>query len=283
MSWRIAAQFLADSACEISWQLPGRKSWYRKNLDMLVGTHKWVFIVGCNNSGTSILQRIFDASGQVSTMEFEGQRYTKVLPRAWRRGHERVWTEYKEDLVLQPGDRAMLKPRLLHDWLRSLAKPVNSIVVEKTPANVLRMEWLQECFPDSCFIGLVRNGYAVAEGIRRKSNKSLERAARHWQAANATLLENCRGVNRYLEISYEEITEHPASSSARIAAFIGIDSTAIENAMSGEFAFSTVHGKGRLELHNLNADSIARLSQADIDIIRNNAAEMLDYFGYTPD
>ena len=36
------------------------------------------------------------------------------------------------------------------------------------------MRWLQEVFPNSCFIGVVRNGFAVAEGIKRKGEKPVE-------------------------------------------------------------------------------------------------------------
>jgi hypothetical protein len=77
-------------------------------------------------------------------MRHEGQRYTRALRPV---------------------------PRLLFDWLEALGTPLSPRILEKTTANAVRMRWLHQAFPRSAFIGVVRNGYAVAEGIRRKGTR----------------------------------------------------------------------------------------------------------------
>jgi hypothetical protein len=112
-----------------------------------------------------------------------------------------------------------------------MSLPIREIVVEKTPANVARMTWLQQAFPDSRYICIVRNGYAVAEGINRKGGKSFERAASHWQKVNTIMLEQLSHIKRFIQISYEDLTENPIETAKALAHFLDIDSAHLIAAM----------------------------------------------------
>ena len=147
-----------DMERALDWYLGGGRRFFNQHSHEIIKAYKWCFIVGCNNSGTSLLQSALEKSGQVTTLPHEGQLYTTALPRAIRRGYERVWSEYLENLKLTDGDRLECLPRLLHDWLREFSLPICEIILEKTPAHTARMTWLQKAFPHSYFIGLVRNG-----------------------------------------------------------------------------------------------------------------------------
>lgn len=269
-----------DIERDVDWHLLGSKRFYTRYYMELRRSHKWCFIVGCNNSGTSLLQRILEESGQISTLPSEGLIYTNVLRRTGRRGYERVWTEYLSELRKLPDDSTAQGPRLLHDWMRDLPLPLNEVIVEKSPVNTARMRWLQEIFPYSYFIGLVRNGFAVTEGIHRKGRKSYERGARHWNAVNKLMLDEAKGVRNFELIKYEDLVDDPVGTAGRLAEFLELDRESIRSAMDNEFTFRTIKGDGALALANMNEESISRLSASDKENIRTIAAEMLSFFGY---
>ena len=274
---RILAQ---DLARYINWNIRGGRSLYESSWREIASHHKWCFIIGCNNSGTSLLQRMLDQTGQVSTFQYEGQRYTRALERSERKKYERVWSEYIDDLILRPEDGFEIAPRLVHDWIYSLGNNLQPIIVEKTPANTVRMRWLQEVFPNSYFIGLVRNGYAVVEGTRRKSNKSIERSAIHWNKVNHVMFDEARGINNFLLLKYEDIARNPKTVSESLSNFLGVSSAGLENALGGEYSLPTVTGEKSQGVKDLNGNSIARLSDEELNTIYIIAGEMLDHFGY---
>lgn len=277
--WRME-EALADVARAVDWHALGGRRFFERHCTEIIRAHKWCFIVGCNNSGTSLLQRVLERSGAVSTFVHEGQRYTRALARARKRGHERVWTEFLDELGLTATDSLACVPRLVHDWMRELQAPVREIVLEKTPANTVRMTWLQEAFPRSYFIGLVRNGYVVAEGIRRKGGKPVERGARHWGTVNRIMLDNARHVDHFLEVRYEDLVNDFAATVRRIAAFLQIEPGAMLAARDGVYDATTVLGSGEYGICDFNGPSLQRLTDEDIRAIRREAGEMLEYFGY---
>ena len=271
-----------DLLCSLSWHLMGR-FYYPKNLSTLTAKYFWCFIVGCNNSGTTILKLILDGTGAISTHRYEGQMYTRVFKRAPKKKFERIWMEYADELSISSQQHIDNAPHLLHDWLRSLPKPINNIIVEKTPANLLRMEWLQKVFPNSLFIGMVRNGYAVAEGIRRKGDKKIGRGATHWNKANKYMLERAKNINNFFLLRYEDLCDKPEKTLNDLSPMIGISSEKLLNSVS-KIVDATNNGDRQTRvLKNYNYESIGRLSRDDKLLIRAKASEMLDYFDYDSD
>jgi hypothetical protein len=273
---------LNDFNRAFSWYVGGGKRFYSRHFHELVRAHKWCFVVGCNNSGTSLLQKILEESNVVSTLPYEGQMYTRVLARARKKGFERVWSEYAHELAVDRENSLKVAPRLLHDWVKDLKTPLHQVIVEKTPANIMRMGWLERAFPRNYFIGLIRNGYAVAEGIRRKGGKDIARAARHWNFVNKKMKEESKNVRRFLLIRYEQLSERPQETAAQLASFLDLDTDSVKRAVGKTFQFKTVDGSGNSNIQNFNSMSIARLSHDDIEEVYRNASEMLDYFLYEP-
>lgn len=276
---RDAAMHLYDLLRSVRWCFGGRR-YYEKNFERIANEHKWVFILGCNNSGTSIAQRIMSQTGKISSMELEGQRYTRVFPRAMLKGKERVFMEYEEDLLMRSNDYSKYAPRLLFDWLSHIKKPLQEYVLEKTPANLMRMQWLDSALPNCYFIGIVRDGYAVCEGIRRKSHKSIERAAIQWNRANEVLEDNKSKVANYMELRYEDLVERPEETFERISGFLDVKPLQIADAMNIDYGLKTVSEENITGLKNLNEASIARLSEEDIQVINRYAENMLKHHGY---
>jgi hypothetical protein len=266
---------------DVSWHLLGGRRFFTPFWREIAGSHRWVFVIGCNNSGTSVLQRLLEWTGQISTFPLEGQLYTRAVTRDRDPRYSRVWTEYIQELQRLPGESLDKMPRLVHDWMINLPQPLQHVVVEKTPANACRARWLQEVFPDSRFIGLVRNGYAVTEGIKRKAGQPYARGARHWNAVNKLLIETSRQLDNYLEVRYDQLTDKPAGTMLEICRFIGINNSLIEEMSRGSEAdaaqlMATKFGPVR----NHDEATIAKLAPEDIATIKAEAGEMLTHFRY---
>ncbi len=270
---------LRDIQNEVFWLVKGKR-WPDCDFEQQLNGHTWCFVVGCNNSGTSILQNMLGKHVDVSVMPLEGQMHTKTFPRAKKKGHERVWSEYQDELINMPSLNDNVLKRLVFDWIHALPCMSSKVIVEKTPSNLLRMDWLQEAFPQAHFIGIVRNGYAVCEGIKRKGNKNFERAALHWNCVNKLLIENSKRMKHYLEISYENLCDFPEETAVKIASFLDIDPVQVITAVQSNFNFQTIAGKDSSKIVNLNRKSFDRLTSRDVAVINANASEMLKYFGY---
>jgi hypothetical protein len=262
---------------DLAWLLNRRT--FAKQVPRLLREHQWIFLVGCNNSGTTLIHDFLAATGKFSFMPHEGQRYTNVFRRARKRGHQRVWTEYVEELRMDEQYTTREVPRLLFDWFQELDRPVKARILEKTTANAVRMRWLQRVFPGARFIGIVRNGYAVVEGIKRKGNKAVDRGARHWKRVNEIMLEDATQVRNFLLVRYEDFVSSPQETLPRIAQFLDLTSEELEAAFA-HTGRRPAGGSGTSMIQNMNALSLQRLDEEERRIVTREAGELLNELGY---
>jgi len=248
---------------------------------------KWIFIVGCYNSGTTILDHILAQHPLVSGLPEEGVWLTDALPRPEDFGWTRMWFKCLDKVRIGP-EKGLEKraERIKRQWSIWYPKdPVNCL--EKSVANATRMEFLQEYFKPAYFIHIIRNGYAVAEGIRRKSNLSrwknpyykttypITLCAEQWVASDRLISHTSKKLSNFLEIYYEDLCSQPALTMTRITDFLKI-----EPLPSGLFGRKwTVHEKVA-PLHNMNESSFKRLSVEDIEKINHVAGDCLAKHGY---
>src|SRR5688572_10986722 len=108
---RRAGLRLCDLQRAFDWHLGGGRIFFERYYPELARAHKWCFIVGCNNSGTSLLQSILERTGQISTLPSEGQLYTTVLARSNKRQHGRIWSDYLDELQMSAADGIACAPR----------------------------------------------------------------------------------------------------------------------------------------------------------------------------
>ena len=144
------------------------------------------------------------------------------------------------------------------------------------------MRWLQHHFNNAHFIVVVRNGYAVAEGIRRKAEPvhsatgwSLEDCAMQWRRVVEVVREDEPYLNKLIWTRYEDLTECPGTELQRLFAFLGFESSA-DLSLDGKWQ---VHERTEA-IRNLNMESLRRLSQQDIDIVTRIGGELLTEFDY---
>ncbi len=237
---------------------------------------KWVFVVGCYNSGTTLLHDVIASHPSVAHLPREGQYCTDQLTVPSEVGLTRTWALAPERFVPRPGKEPDVET-LKRQWCGMMSDPRLPVFLEKSIPNAARIEWLDRNFPGAHFIALVRNGYAVAEGIHRKAGQSVEIAARQWQQSNRIMLDQLDKVERKLILKYEDITAQPAEQMQRVMDFLELDGSKLLADRKW-----TVHGVTS-NIRNMNARSLNRLSPEDREYIRREAGELLDHFGYTPE
>ncbi len=246
---------------------------------------KWVFIVGSTNSGTTLLHSILARHPKIGSMRLEGLYYTDQFERYRKkvlksRGEKsgagkRAWATVPERSRMDENTTGVDVDKLKRQWggrFNDIKKPV---LLEKSPPNAVRVRWLQKHFENAHFIGIIRNGYAVSEGIRRKTRHDIRKAALQWSNANEIMLADFEHLERKKLIRYERLTEKPEEVIGEVCEFIGIEADEI-----------LVEGKWRIHrnvstIKNMNYLSFGRLSNEDYSIIEKVAGDMLKRLSYS--
>ncbi|MBL7924964.1 MAG: sulfotransferase [Bacteroidia bacterium] len=237
---------------------------------------KWVFIVGCYNSGTTLLHKLLSAHPAIGSMPNEGQFYTDQLPRGADYDLPRLWALKPELFYLDENSRPDIDVnKLKRDWAWFYNDVHRPVLIEKTILNAARTRWLQTVFPNSYFISLFRNGYAVAEGIQRKEKHGINIAAQQWAVSNEILLNDLPHLKHHHELSYENLVSDPVIELKKITRFLQIEELP-DAVFNSEF---NIH-KVASSIRDMNKDSLARLKGEDIQIVNEVAGPVLDRLAY---
>ncbi len=245
---------------------------------------KWVFLVGCYNSGTTLLAKILGQHPAISALPTEGHFITDQFIKDYEIGLPRMWVDREDLFTLDENSNGPDPYRVIKEWAMRLdtRKPV---LLEKSPPNVSKMRWLEKHFKEAYFIGIIRNGYAVAEGITRKGDPQhlasgwpIEKSAYQWKRSNEIMFQNAEQVKRFMLVTYEDVADDPYAELNRITKFLDISGfdAEIRTKKWG------IHERNE-NVRNMNAESIERLDPEDIRKIDNVAGELLQKFGYKPD
>ena len=242
---------------------------------------KWVFLVGCYNSGTTLLSELMGRHPSISALPTEGHFITDQFLKDFDLGIPRMWVDREDIFCLNENDEGPDVARIKKEWgMRlDLKKPV---LVEKSPPNAARTRWFQKHFENAHFIGIVRNGYAVAEGISRKGDPKsikdgwpIDKSAWQWARSNQIMLDDAQKLNNFHMIRYEDLASSPQDELNKIASFLGLE--AFPDLSTQNFA---IHERND-SVKDMNASSIKKLSEADIAQINETAGFMLDRLGYS--
>lgn len=227
---------------------------------------RWVFLVGCYNSGTTLLQKLLGAHPDIASLPREGVRFTSVLSNLEVNGHHMMWDENFRSLARPDIDMESAYRQLGADWSIFWKKGAN-VFLEKSVSNTARIEWLADTFPEAHFVGIHRNGFCVSEGLYRRARAPawipereadarypIEMAARQWVYANDCILEQFPRIKHSLLVGFENLVESPLGQLTEILEFIGVsaDTLSVES--------GTVRLGGRdFSVHNPNPSSLQRL------------------------
>ena len=129
----------------------------------------WVFLVGCYNSGTTLLAELLSQHPDISALSTEGHFITDQFVKDYDIGLPRMWVEREDLFRLTEADTGPDAIRIKKEWGMRLDLS-KQVLLEKSPPNTAKVRWLQANFENAHFVAIVRNGYAVAEGITRKAD-----------------------------------------------------------------------------------------------------------------
>ena len=260
---------------------PSRRitAWTDRRLEL--GPYYWLFVVGSNNSGTTLLLRILERHPEIRTLGTEGQLCTDVLPRPPDLGMAGLFTRDLERFRWTEDSTGASVERLRYDWAARFSGRPPGVLLEKSPPNSLRSRWLQRHFRPSRFVVLTRNPYAVCEGNRRRRGHSIEEAAMHWAVVHETILEDMPRLDSFLVLSYEELVDSPLRAIHKLQGFLDLKAPFSEDLEKQRFTVHSIEGKrSERSITNYNDASLARLSKSDFETITRIAGKTMRRFGY---
>jgi Sulfotransferase family len=255
---------------------------------------RYLFIICMNNSGSTLLERVLkDCQNVVGFLapggpdqQVNGQRFvTDLMPTPGKIAVRcrRIWSEQADVLSDESRyDWPRIAQRWRREWRRNpkFASTNPRIFLEKSPANVFRAGMLERHFPNSSFILMQRNPYAVAEGIRRRTQLPLERCARHWVRCAQQQIRNEQQLRSWIRLNYEDLSERPDHCRRELMKLMpelnDID-------FAKEVSVQSIEGKVRRPITNYNEQQIARLTGAEMAEINrqlDNVPEVMAHFGY---
>ena len=213
---------------------------------------------------------------------------TDALPYPEQKGWPRMWAKCIDHVRLEPGPQGAARAtRIKRHW--SLWFPSGTPnLLEKTISSNARMPFLEAYFQPAYFLYIRRNGYAVASGIRSKANLRrwsspyaskgqypIALCAHQWLVSEEFAERDGKVLNRFLTVSYEDLTEKPREIMQQITDFIGIAS--FPDTLASQAW--VIHGK-RSEIKNMNTSSFKRLSREDVRNIDRVAGHRLRMYGH---
>jgi hypothetical protein len=277
--WKLRHEVLPRRLHDFRWALAGKeylKRWTERQLQLK--EHYWLFILGCNNSGTTLLNKLLASHPEIRSLPSEGNDYTDALPNASRLGIGRVFTQRLDLFRWTETDDPAPAARAKYDWVYYYeCRPC--ILLEKTPWNSVRSRWLQYNFRPNRFLTIVRSPYAVCEGMMRRKQYSAELAATHWRTVHEILLEDMPHLERCLLFRYEDLCGSVTQWLGRFEQFLELRQPFDPDLPNREFPTHNIENRAR-PIEDLNRTSLERLSAQDRSTITSIAGEVMQKFGY---
>lgn len=247
----------------------------RKLIQTFTNKHKvptsMIFVLGNYNSGTTLLREILGEHPMINTLPFEGVRLTDYFTYPEQLGWERNWVYCKEHLAKVTNLNKEGIEKIHKDW--SPFFDDQKILLEKSISHLARIPWLLENYPNARFIGIIRNGYAVADGMSRKSKpvgKAVEEYGRNeyrmedlgkqWQIANRELLSQLHDRPQAKIVRYESLTEDFDQVIPSIFDFLNLNDCYTYDLKNAQIVSSK---NRKFQLSNRNEQSFNRLSESN--------------------
>jgi hypothetical protein len=222
------------------------------------------------------LKKLLGSHPAVGTLPAEGHRLTDQLFTAKSIGMPRLWALRPELFRMdETTDNDIDVDRIKRQWGHHFNDSDRPILVDNSGPNAVRSRWLQRHFSPASFIFLVRNGFAVAEGIRRRAGHAVEVAAEQWLISNRSMLEDMPYLDRVHTVRYEALSERPEDVLSEVFRFLELEPA---GSTVGDRVWK-IHGKSD-SIRNMNDESLARLTPEDREAIERVAGSLLRDLGY---
>ena len=271
-----------------------------RDLEQLIRTH--LFVVCPNNSGSSFLaaalgkcqatwrlpregQFIRGFVGPVTTGSYGHEQHTPAL--LW--ASERKWL----DLFAEPARYDWARSRKAWYFHARAHAADASVFVTKSPPHVLHVGQLARAFRNARFLFMVRNPYAVCEGICRRYRTRLVRDFRRQftepgksvEEAAAVHVVNClawqrRNIEMHSERSvfftYEDMCDEPAAMTRKVQSLVPeLDDLRLRQRIAVKNYDEPLTNMNERQIAALSGEEIAAFNR-----VFHKYRDTLSYFGY---
>lgn len=192
---------------------------------------KFVFVAGLHRSGTSLLFQCLRDHPEISGFENtgvpedEGQHLQSVYKPAHAFGRPGTFGFNPDAYLTESSPLVSDASRecLFREWSQwwDLGKPV---LLEKSPANLVRSRFLQAMFPESRFVIITRHPIANAYATQKWSRTPLYSLVRHWLVCHERFEEDRPQLRRAMVLRYEDFVRDPDSVLSDVFAFLDLSS-----------------------------------------------------------
>jgi hypothetical protein len=234
-----------------------------------------------------LLKSILAEHEDITQLPSRGGAYAEELEWPEQYGWTRMWHKCYEELRMEPGSEAeRTAASIQRKWGMALGRNPGNVLV-KSITDAIRIPFLNAYFRPAYFIYIVRNGYAVAEGIRRKANPAdwgcckyadgypIDLCAAQWKESDRVVEGDRSETDRFLTITYEELAEETETTLRVVTDFLDLPPL-----KQGEIdQVWSVHGI-RSKIKNMNPKSFASLSDWEIRKIEEVSGDTLEKYNY---
>jgi hypothetical protein len=192
------------------------------------GAAQPIFIGGHHRSGTTLLRVVLNRHPHIACGP-EGQLLERTGFLEFHRDFEEMWLPQLQRFGLGPTDIDHAFAAFVASFFTRYAlQRGKRRWAEKTPKNILRIDYLFRLFPDARFIHVIRDPRDAHCSVRTKAQTTTprwaditaERTAKSWVRRIEQGLQHRSDSTRYLELRYEDLVRDPAGEMQRVLAFV---------------------------------------------------------------
>ena len=232
-----------------------------KNIFFAKKNHKFLFILSPPYSGSTLLTQIISTSKKTSCNNYIATMEGQLLPEL--RNH--IFNKDRWD-------------KSKNVWLKYWDQS-KTILVDKPTTNIMRFDEIKKEFNNTYAICLVRNPYAVVEGIIRRNSKPIEFAIEFVIKTLRYQKYNIENNKNLIWIKYSELCDNQDLVNKKINTIL----PEIDDLDFNKF-FSAHNFKNQpLKITNLNDEKISKLKKGDILKINKyflKEKELLQFFNF---
>lgn len=253
---------------------------HKMNIELSDKIIKHLFLLCPNNSGSTFIQESFRKCKKVAVLDDEGQ-FTPGF-------QSELSSDHDLDFIFTLEPKLFENQKGLNEWhaneyywnqIWNKNNPDADWKFEKSPPNILRPHLILDCFVNVSFIIMVRNPYAMAEGILRANpNASIQDIGNHVLNCLTIQRKNCYLKGNNLTFTYEDMCDRPEWVETQIKTKFEIDDFTLS-------ANKDRHSKIKNNsVKNYNDEQISRLKKyhiIELNKIFSTATDTLDFWGYS--
>ena len=240
-----------------------------KNFFLAKKNHKFLFILSPPYCGSTLFTQIISTSKKISCNNYIATMEGQLLPEL--RNHMFNKNRWDESNVY---DWSKIKSVWMKYWDQS--KPV---LMDKTTTNIMRFDEIKKQFDNTYAICLVRNPYAVIEGIMRRNSKSIEFAVEFCIKTLQYQKYNIENNKNLAWITYSELCDNHNLVKKKIKSIL----PEIDDLDFNKFFKAHNFKNMSLRITNLNDEKISKLKKEDILKINkyfSKEKELLSFFDF---